>query len=234
MTLSLSPLSTLAPFGIFIGSVRLDIHLFGMIRLRSFISVNTLTRIRDQTIILKGISSVRSLSSAAGPGDGDAGKVASRGESSTSQVTISSQSKFKGVDILDSEDAQGQSRMNVVGFGPTTFQINDVLVRQSALILPTKFYLWKPKELQDITIESLNMFLVVHPRIEILFVGTGATVQPIPDEVIDFYRQKGISVEASDSKNAAATFNVMCLEGRQVGCALLTMEPWQAREYLMP
>ena len=119
--------------------------------------------------------------------------------------------------------------MGGVGFGPTTFQINDVLVRQSTLILPNSFFLWGSKSLEDITIDSLSIFLTVHPRVEIVFIGTGKEVKSIPENVTTFYRDKGIVLEVSDSRNAAATFNVMVLEGRQVGAALLTMEPWIKR-----
>ena len=107
-------------------------------------------------------------------------------------------STFKGVDILESEeDLEGTPRMGVVGFGPTTFQVNDVLVRQSTLLLPTSYFLWSAHNIEDITIDSLSIFLTVHPRLEIVFVGTGRHLQAVPKHVVDHYRDRGIVIEVS-------------------------------------
>jgi len=135
---------------------------------------------------------------------------------------------FKGFDLLSGHD-EPQPRLNVVGFGDTTFQVNDVLIRQSVLLLPKQYFLWNAKTFEDITIDSMELFPLIKPRLEILFVGTGRQMRPLPIPLMEYFKSQGIVVDISDTINAAATFNVMSLEGRQVGAALLTLEPWKTR-----
>ena len=54
-------------------------------------------------------------------------------------------------------------------------------------------------------------------------------MRPLPIPLMEYFKSQGIVVDISDTINAAATFNVMSLEGRQVGAALLTLEPWKTR-----
>jgi len=48
--------------------------------------------------------------------------------------------------------------------------------------------------------------------------------------LIRFFKQKGIVIELSNSANAAATFNVLNGEGRNVAAALLALGPQQGRD----
>lgn len=114
----------------------------------------------------------------------------------------------------------------VRGIGGTSFMINDIYVRQSVLLLPKSFFLWNAKKFEDISIESLTLFSMLYPTIEVLFIGCGET-QPGPGlvEIIKHFKKKGIVVELSDTANAASTFNVLVGEGRNVGAALLTNKP---------
>jgi uncharacterized protein len=116
------------------------------------------------------------------------------------------------VDILESEeDLEETPRMGVVGFGPTTFQVNDVLVRQSTLLLPTSYFLWSAHNVEDITIDSLSIFLTVHPRLEIVFVGTGRHLQAVPKHVVDHYRDRGVVIEVSYPPVFAFAFYISLL-----------------------
>ena len=136
----------------------------------------------------------------------------------------------KGVDILDNFDGK---RVSVKGYSETAFVINDVFVEQSVILLPYTMLLWKPRELKDITIESLSVFELVYPTIEVLFVGCGETMtQRFPAHIEKYFRDKGIVIEACDTANAASTFNVLSSEGRNVGAALLTFQPYNIEHEL--
>ena len=132
--------------------------------------------------------------------------------------------RMQTLDILSvgtprEEDAP---RLQVRGYGNHCFQVNETLVHGSVLLLPKTFFIWKATALEDISIESLSMFEFVYPRLEVLFVGMGAKMPgPIDPEISKYFRKRGIIVEASDSANAAATYNVMNGEGRNVAAALL-------------
>jgi len=123
-------------------------------------------------------------------------------------------------DITESLDKQ---QTQVRGYGETFFQINDVQVNQSVLLFRTSFLLWNARTFDDITVENLAPFVLLHPTLEVLFIGCGE-VQPrqLPPDLVKFFRTKGVVLEASSTINAAATFNILSSEGRNVAAALLT------------
>ena len=136
----------------------------------------------------------------------------------------------KGVELLEGfeNDGYDNKRIVVKGYDDHCFLINDVLItNQSVILFPSTMILWNGiREMKDITIESLSVFTLVYPTIEILFIGCGETMSTrFPVEIIKYFRDKGIVIEATDSANAAATFNVLNSEGRNVGAALLTLVP---------
>lgn len=129
-----------------------------------------------------------------------------------------------GPDALAGNDEK--ERVTVVGYGDHAFQINDTLVRQSVLLLPHSFLLWNAREFKDITIESLTLFTVLFPTLEVLLIGCGERVPGrLPTEIAEHFRQRGIVVEASSTMHAASTYNLLSTEGRNVAAALLTLQP---------
>ena len=168
----------------------------------------------------------------------------SRNTPTSSQPTSSS--GFKGIDILQPDleleapttlDENGETivlpirnqmrpKLGIVAFGKTSYQVNNYLARQSVILLPNQMYLWSPKSIEDITIDSLRIFEHITPRLEVLFIGCGRTMQQIPIEIHEYFKQKGIILDVGSSRDSASTFNVMSLEGRSCAAALLTMEPW--------
>ena len=115
-------------------------------------------------------------------------------------------------------------KLGVVAYGDTSYQVNNYLVNQSIILLPNHLLLWNAKTINDITIDSLKVFEYIHPRLEVLLIGSGKEMKQLSPEIIQYFKLKGIVVEISSSKNAATTFNVMSLDGRVVAAALLTME----------
>ena len=135
---------------------------------------------------------------------------------------------FKGMDILgpDALAETAQPKTSILAYGDRSFQINDTLVRQSVILMPTKFLLWNARRFEDITVDSLSMFSVLSPTLEVLFIGCGERVPSmLPREISEHFRERGIVVEATSTMNAASTFNLLNGEGRNVGAALLTLEP---------
>lgn len=138
----------------------------------------------------------------------------------------------KGLDdILATNGAQENPKPFVVKYGDHAFQINNVLVRQSVILLPNSFLLWNARSFQDITVKSLALFPLLYPTLEVLFIGCGERIpSPIPAEITTYFRKRGIVVEATSTMNAASTYNLLSAEGRNVAAALLTLQP-RASEY---
>jgi len=136
--------------------------------------------------------------------------------------------------IREEQNVDGKYMFKQVkGLGDSSFMINDVYVGQSVLLLPKSFFLWNAKKFEDVTVDSLTLFSMLYPTIEVLFIGCGER-QPGPGsaDIIKHFKNKGIVVEFSDTANAASTFNVLVGEGRNVGAALLTNKPASEEIYI--
>jgi uncharacterized protein len=85
----------------------------------------------------------------------------------------------KGVSILDEDalDATGKRRIQLKAYGDKVFQVDEVLVRQSVILMPHSFLLWNARTFEDISIESLAIFPFLFPGLEMLIIGCGK-VQP--------------------------------------------------------
>jgi NADH dehydrogenase [ubiquinone] 1 alpha subcomplex assembly factor 3 len=115
---------------------------------------------------------------------------------------------------------------NLGAFGDRSFRVNDKLIRQSVILLPRSVLLWDVATPDEITIESLSIFELIYPTIEVLFIGTGyLPPNKYPYDIIRHFKSKGINIEISKTSTAAGTFNTLVTEGRNVAAALLTMIP---------
>ncbi|KAH9977627.1 NADH dehydrogenase 1 alpha subcomplex assembly factor 3 [Lactifluus volemus] len=68
-----------------------------------------------------------------------------------------------------------------------------------------------------------EIFDVVVPKPEILLIGTGKSVNPLPAALRRYLNKLGIQVDIMDSWNACTTYNLLSEEGRRVAAALLPL-----------
>lgn len=61
-------------------------------------------------------------------------------------------------------------------------------------------------------------------EIEVLLIGTGRSLQPIPTELRRIFRDAGISADPMSTGAAVRTFNVLLAEGRAVAAAFLAVD----------
>lgn len=122
--------------------------------------------------------------------------------------------------------AVNPDRTAIRSFGDQCFMVNNVLVNQSVLLFPNSFLAWSARTMADVTKESLEVFTLMYPTLEVLFIGCGEKMEDrFSEDIREHFRKQGIVVEALDTINAAATFNVLNSEGRNVAAALLTLQP---------
>jgi NADH dehydrogenase [ubiquinone] 1 alpha subcomplex assembly factor 3 len=76
---------------------------------------------------------------------------------------------------------------------------------------------------------NFEVFDVVVPKPEILLIGTGKSVNPLPAILRQHLNKLGIQVDVMDSWNACTTYNLLSEEGRRVAAALLPLQhrPWR-------
>jgi len=63
-----------------------------------------------------------------------------------------------------------------------------------------------------------------NPLPDLLLIGCGDAVHQLDPELLDALREKGLSVDVMSTVNAAATFNILNTERRNVAAALIALE----------
>ncbi|XP_068108773.1 NADH dehydrogenase [ubiquinone] 1 alpha subcomplex assembly factor 3 isoform X2 [Hyperolius riggenbachi] len=116
----------------------------------------------------------------------------------------------------DSPDIMFVERYNREGF-----IINGNVIIGPCALLPRTILQWNVGSHKDISYESLSLFHLLVPRIEILVLGTGDRVQRLDAGLVRLMRKNGVSLEVQDTPNACATYNFLTSERRSVAAALI-------------
>ena len=96
------------------------------------------------------------------------------------------------------------------------FMVGDVQVTGPVICVGDLWFHWNAKLFEDITVDSLALLDVVLPIPELLVLGCCPVIRQVPEDVMQGLRERFVSIEAIDTKNAAATFNILNQEGRKV------------------
>lgn len=102
----------------------------------------------------------------------------------------------------------------IEGYGPGFFRVGGHVLRGACLITP-----WDAGPWGGYADTAAPLSLV--DKIDVLFVGTGATIAHVPGPFRSALEGQGIGVEVMASPTAARTYNVLLGEGRRVAVALL-------------
>lgn len=102
----------------------------------------------------------------------------------------------------------------IEGYGPGFFRVAGHVLRGACLITPWDAGPWGGF---DDTATPLTLV----DRIDVLFVGTGASLSHLPPAFREALEAKGIGVEPMATPTACRTYNVLLGEGRRVAVALL-------------
>ncbi|XP_058951222.1 NADH dehydrogenase [ubiquinone] 1 alpha subcomplex assembly factor 3 [Pocillopora verrucosa] len=125
--------------------------------------------------------------------------------------------------ITDFKDKESliNSPPYVMSYSTRGFTVKDIKVFGSVVIFPSAFYHWRIKKPEDITADSLTLFTIMEPPIEIVVVGTGEKIIRLPPEINNYMKKHNILLEVQDTPNATATFNFLLEEQRLVGAAFI-------------
>ncbi len=63
--------------------------------------------------------------------------------------------------------------------------------------------------------------LALAGKVDVVFLGTGADVAHIPDDLRETLEEAGLGVEVMSSPAACRTYNILLSEGRRIALALL-------------
>ncbi|MEM6665303.1 MAG: MTH938/NDUFAF3 family protein [Pseudomonadota bacterium] len=112
----------------------------------------------------------------------------------------------------------------VDAYGNGGFRFADMSHKGSILCLPNGIRAWSTQIAEHLDESDFRAVFRCDPRPEVLLLGTGPTLIPIPERLRLIFRAEKIGIDAMDTGAAARTYNVLVAEGRRVGAALIAVE----------
>lgn len=105
--------------------------------------------------------------------------------------------------------------------GPAGFRFAEMAHPGSLLALPSGMHGWAPVNAAEIGVETLAPVFEQAEAIDILVIGTGRDIAPLPQPLREALRAAAIGVEAMATGPAVRTYNILLAEGRPVAAALI-------------
>ena len=116
-----------------------------------------------------------------------------------------------------------ENRQTVQSYGIGRFKVSQIEYESSIIVLPLRTLSWGVKAINDINFQNLAPVLEDNPPIDILLIGCGKSMQLLPRDFSDRWRQNSIAVDAMDTGAACRTYNILSAEGRRVAAALVAL-----------
>lgn len=126
----------------------------------------------------------------------------------------------RGIEI---RDAHFPGRAPIDAYGNGGFRFADMSHRGSILCLPSGIHGWGAGEGDALTPELFARVLADAAEIEVLLVGTGRELRPLPAALKAALREKGIGSDPMSTGAAVRTYNIMLSESRAVAAALIAV-----------
>lgn len=115
-------------------------------------------------------------------------------------------------------------RAPVDAYGNGGFRFADMSHRGSILCLPSGIHGWALDEGGPLSPEAFERVIAEAEGIEVLLVGTGKELRPLPRETRERLKASGISADPMSTGAAVRTFNILLAEERAVAAALIAVE----------
>lgn len=102
----------------------------------------------------------------------------------------------------------------VDGYGPGFFRIGGTVFHGPVITGPSGTLTWAGYD-DHAALTALS------DQVDVLFIGTGAEIAPLPEALTKALEQAGIGAEPMSSPAACRTYNILLSEGRRVALALI-------------
>jgi uncharacterized protein len=123
---------------------------------------------------------------------------------------------------MDAPHLPRQSLIDAHGAGG--FRFAGLSHRGSLLCLPDGIWAWSVAAPADVTADSLALVLDRANSLDFFLVGTGTESWVMPPRLRERFRDARISVDVMTTGPAVRTYNVMLMENRRVGAALIAID----------
>jgi len=121
-------------------------------------------------------------------------------------------------------EAHFPGRAPIDAYGDGGFRFADMSHRGSILCLPSGIHGWEPADPAALAAGDLARVVEEAGEIDILLVGTGLDLKPLPAALRTRLREAGVSAEPMSTGAAVRTYNVLLAEDRLVAAALVAVE----------
>jgi uncharacterized protein len=121
-------------------------------------------------------------------------------------------------------EAHFPGRAPIDAYGNGGFRFADMSHRGSILCLPSGIYGWEPADGPGLSVEDFARVLSEAADIEILLVGTGKDLRPLPATLKAALKEARISSDPMSTGAAVRTYNVLLAEDRAVAAALIAVD----------
>lgn len=108
------------------------------------------------------------------------------------------------------------------GFTRTGFRLDEATVMNAVMLTVAQAQPWSPPPLQ--TLDEAALAAILDPAPEFILIGTGQMLAHPPRALVRSLEERGIGVEAMDSRAAAKAWGVLRGEGRQIAAALYPLD----------
>lgn len=109
-------------------------------------------------------------------------------------------------------------------YGNGGFRFADMSHRGSLLCVPSGIYGWSLIDPSEFSLDAFAKVFEEHSDIEVLLIGTGDDLRPLPAELKTSFREAGIIADPMSTGAAVRTYNVLLSEDRAVAAALLAVD----------
>jgi len=116
-------------------------------------------------------------------------------------------------------------RQIVESYGSGRFRVSGRVFEGSILVLTDHTAAWPVADMASMTLDGLAAVADAARAgtIDLLLVGCGARMAPIPAQIRQALRDVGVVTEPMDTGAACRTYNVLMAEGRRVAAALIAI-----------
>ncbi|XP_074646103.1 NADH dehydrogenase [ubiquinone] 1 alpha subcomplex assembly factor 3-like [Tubulanus polymorphus] len=117
---------------------------------------------------------------------------------------------------------QDQESILINSYSQMGFRLNNGMrVIGPCVIFPNSILQWNVSGSHDINKDSLSLFTVIEPKLDILIIGKGEREAAIDNTILRTLLSHKINVEILSTDQACSTFNFLNSEGRFVAAALI-------------
>ena len=123
---------------------------------------------------------------------------------------------------MDAPHLPRQALIDAHGAGG--FRFAGLSHRGSLLCLPDGIWAWSVAHPADMTADSLTLVFDHSQQLDFFIVGTGVEPWVMPPPLRARFHEAHISVDVMATGPAVRTYNVMLMENRRVGAALIAID----------